>query len=98
MMERFELAAERLGECLKEQFPIEAFDRYFKEAGSFLNKMCVQYLNISSGAFNVTKMSQEELAVQNCSFYENVLPEKYETSFLNPAYAVKELGEEYGRL
>ena len=98
MMERFELAAERLSECLKEQFPVEAFDRYFKEAGSFLHKMCVQYLNIASGAFNVTKMSQEDLAAQNCSFYENVLPEKYETSFLNPAYAVKELGEEYGRL
>lgn len=98
MMERFELAKERLDECLKEQFPIEAFDRYFKEAGSFLQKMCEQYLEIASGEFDVSKCSMEELEAKNRSFYENVLPKQYETSFLNPAYAVKELGEEFGRL
>lgn len=98
MMERFELAKERLDECLKEQFPIEAFDRYFKEAGGFLQKMCVQYLYIASGKFDVSRLSMEELEAKNRSFYESVLPKQYETSFLNPAYAVKELGEEFGRL
>ena len=98
MMERFELAKERLDECLKEQFPIEAFDRYFKEAGGFLQKMCEQYLDIASGKFDVSEHSLEELEAKNRSFYENVLPKQYETSFSNPAYAVKELGEEFGRL
>ncbi len=98
MMERFELATERLGECLKEQFPMEVYDRYFKETGSFLNKISKQYLDIASGAFDVTSLSLEELEVMNHSFYENALPKQYETSFLNPAYAVKELGEDFGRL
>ena len=30
--------------------------------------------------------------------YVDVLPENYETSYTNPAYAVKTLGEEYGKL
>ena len=98
MMERFELASERLLECAKEQFPIDVYDRYFKETGNFLQKMCAQYSAVTSGEFDVTRQSQEELEANNRSLYQNVLPEQYETSFLNPAYAVKELGEELGRL
>ena len=98
MNERFELAVERLQECVKEQFPVEAYDRYFKEVAAFLQMMCAQYTCIASGKYDVTKMSAEELEANNRALYENVLPEQYETSFLNPAYAVRELGEEFGRL
>lgn len=98
MKERFELAAERLAECLAEQFPVEAYDRFFKETAGFLKKVCEQYTMIASGEFLVTGYSLEELQEQNRKLYENALPKQYETSFLNPAYAVKELGEDYGRL
>ena len=43
MIERFELAAERVEMCLQEQFPNPEFDCYFKEAAGFLKMMCQQY-------------------------------------------------------
>ena len=97
MRERFELAAERLGMCLKEQFPSAAFDSYFKEAAGFLNHMCGQYDSIAKEG-HVNGLSMEALQEENRKLYEPVFPKNYETSFLNPAYAVQELGEEYGRL
>ena len=76
MKERFELAVERLQECVKEQFPVEAYDRYFKEAASFLQVMCAQYTESASGKFDVTKMSMEALEANNRRLYVNVLPEQ----------------------
>ena len=35
---------------------------------------------------------------RNHALYEDILPENYENSFANPAYAVKMLGEEFGVL
>ena len=40
----------------------------------------------------------EELQQRNRALYEDILPENYENSFANPAYAVKMLGEEFGVL
>ena len=40
----------------------------------------------------------EELQQRNRALYEDILPENYENSFANPAYAVKMLGEEFGAL
>ncbi len=98
MIERFELSAERLTQCLQEQFLVEAYDLYFKQAAGFLKKMTEQYEKIASGKFDVTVNTLEELQNQNDKLYKDILPKQYENSFLNPAYAVKELGEEYGRL
>lgn len=98
MMERFELARERLLECTEEHFPTEPFDRYFKEAGRFLQEMSAQYAAIANGEFHVKDFTLDELRAHNESLYKNICPKQYESSFLNPAYAVKELGEEYGRL
>lgn len=98
MKERFELAKERLHEILQETFPNEAFDSYFKETGSFLKLMCEQYEQLADGSFDVKAFSMEELVASNRSLYEQVLHKAYETSFLNPAYAVQMLGEAYGRL
>lgn len=97
MKERFELAAERLGMCLTEQFPVVAFDHYFKETAGFLKFMCEQYDMLSQGK-DVAALSMEELQADNCKLYTQVFPENYKNSFLNPAYAVQELGEEYGPL
>lgn len=98
MKERFELAKERLQEILQETFPNEAFDHYFKETGSFLKLMCEQYDKLAEDAFDVKAFSMEDLAANNRSLYAKVLTQAYDTSFLNPAYAVQMLGEAYGRL
>ena len=98
MMERFELAAQRLEECTKEHFPMDAYDRYFKEVTDFLQIVCRQYMQLAEGELDVSKVPLAELQSANKALYAQVLPERYETSFLNPAFAVQELGEEYGRL
>lgn len=98
MMERFELAAQRIEECTKEHFPVDAYDRYFKEVTDFLQIVCRQYMQLAEGELDVAKMTMGELQSANKALYAQVLPERYETSFLNPAFAVQELGEEYGRL
>ncbi len=98
MTERFELALERMKECAAEQFPLEAYDAYFKEVSGFLMELCQQYSMISQGEFDVTQLSREELQTRNATLFYQALPEQYEGSFLNPAYAVSKLGQEFGRL
>ena len=95
MMERFELAAERVEMCLQEQFSDASFDSYFKEVSRFLKLMCQKYVQIANG---YKSEDIEVLKMENHKLYEQVLPENYEHSFLNPAYAVEKLGEEYGRI
>ncbi len=98
MTERFELALDRLKECVAEQFPMEAYDAYFKEVSEFLLELCQQYSEMFYGEFCVTEMPLEELKMLNGALYQQAFPGQYETSFLDPAYAVKMLGEEFGRL
>ena len=92
MTERFELARERIKECQEERFPIEAYDAYFKEVSGFLLELCRQYSLIADGQWEIAKdLSLEELQALNDALYYDAMPAQYETSFLNPAYAVKEL-------
>ena len=95
MMERFELAAERVGMCLQEQFSDASFDSYFKEVSGFLKRMCQKYVQIANG-YEAEHI--EVMRLENQKLYEQVLPEYYRQSFLNPAYAAEKLGEEYGRV
>lgn len=95
MMERFELAAERVGMCLQEQFSDASFDSYFKEVSGFLKRMCQKYVQIANG-YEAEHI--EVMQLENQKLYEQVLPEYYRQSFLNPAYAAEKLGEEYGRV
>lgn len=98
MGERFELALERLRDCLSEQYAVESYDCYFKEVAGFLLAMSEHYIEIAEGRFDVTKLPLEELQSRNEMLYHQALPEHYETSYLNPAYAVAQMGQEYGRL
>lgn len=45
-----------------------------------------------------TGQDLQELLKYNHKLYEDILPEKYHTSYGNPAYAVKLLGEQYGQV
>lgn len=97
MKERFELAAQRVEQCLEEQFPIAAYDKFFKETAAFLQLMCREYQDIMADP-KLLQYSMEELQKKNHMLYEHMFAQKYETSFLNPAYAVQELGLEYGQV
>lgn len=98
--ERYELAAERVlgikretngGECV---VPEQMRD-YFAKVSSYLVQMMDTYEAIDTGSFY--ELSLEELQQQNRELYQDILPEHYDTSYANPAYAAEKLGEEFGR-
>ena len=94
--ERFSLAWERIRQIPKEHFGAPAFEKYFTAVAERLLLLheTIEFL-VQDGIRNA---SMEELARRNRQLYAEILPENYEESFCNPAYAVRELGEELGPL
>ena len=96
MRERFELARERLGTVGGENLGEKNFEEYFRACGAFAASMCRLYEWIGAG--NLQTASLEELQEQNRALYEEVFPENYGTSYLNPACAAEKLGTEMGKI
>ena len=92
--ERYELAVQRIREIEKEDLIEGAIFRYFGSVARFLMSIDVYYEWVKSG--EVARASLEELQEWNLRLYGDILPGNYENCFANPAYAVAQLGEEYG--
>ena len=90
IMERFALAKERIMEIPEENAVPEPYSDFFRKEAQFLQKT-FEVLDE-----NFEEKTLEELQKQNHALYEDVLEENYETSYGNPAYAQKMLGE-YGK-
>ena len=90
MKERYGLAKERICEIEAEKTVKEPF-------GDFFRKMA-KFLTATAGVIDEEnrELTLEELKERNHFFYQDILPENYENSYGNPAYAVKQLGE-YGK-
>ncbi len=96
LLERYELSLGRIKELRVDSSLEERYGKYFNKTASFLCEMADTYEYVKSG--QLKRVSLEELKEHNRKLYADVRPEAYETSYANPAYAVKELGEEYGQL
>ena len=94
--ERFLLVSERIGEIGKETVLPENLNAYFQKTAEFLNYVLELHKKIKNGWLK--KASLEALRENNQHLYQDILPDAYETSFANPAWAVKVLGNEYGKL
>lgn len=98
--ERYELAAERVRGIKWETngggyvVPEQMRD-YFAKVSSYLVQMMDTYEEIDTGSFY--ELSLEELQQRNRELYQDILPENYDTSYANPAYAAEKLGNEFGR-
>lgn len=90
IMERHELAKERIAEIPGEDIVPQPYRDFFVKEAQFLQKT----FEISN--VNFEDRTLEELEKQNYALYEDVLSVNYETSYGNPAYAQKMLGE-YGQ-
>ena len=96
IMERFLLSMERISQIATEQTVAQPFHDYFTRTAEFI---CVmgEYLDyLKEGKHNTASL--EELKVWNRKFYEDILPDAYESSYANPSYAVKKLGDGFGQL
>ncbi len=96
LQERYELAVERIREIEQEHLGESVFEQYFRSVASFLLLVEENRSFLLAGGLDNAPL--EELAARNHALYEEVLPEHYESSYANPAYAVAQLGQEYGSL
>lgn len=91
--ERFEFALERIRsiqkEAQQEDCPVnvhgKAFGEYFYRTASFL--LLIADLYQKKETKRLSGRSLDELKALNTALYQDVLPQNYEKSFANPAYA-----------
>ncbi len=88
--ERYELAKLRIAQIVTEEAAAEPFRDFFQKTAAFLEKT-IQVMDADN-----SDLSLDDLQKQNHSLYEDILEENYDTSYGNPAYAAKMLGE-YGK-
>lgn len=94
--ERFELVEGRIAEIGAAPEVKQPFADYFQKTAGFLGLLSETCRKVESGEFMQADLQQQKQ--QNEALYAEVYPEAYETSYLNPEYAVKTLGENFGLL
>lgn len=93
---RVELALERISEIPEEHTVAAPFDDYFQRTAAFILMIKDVREFLANGGMD--REPEEKLAEMNRRMYEDILPENYGKSYANPAYAVRRLGEEYGKI
>ena len=96
LKERMDLVQGRIKEIVSEKMKEEAVCLYFEEMASFC-RIIEEYMYF----IEMDKMDAQmvgEWEKWNARLYDDILPQNYEKSYANPAYAVSALGEEYGPL
>lgn len=94
IMERYNLAMDRIAEIINEESVKEPYRNYFVKTAKFIMqiKELVDLLNKSE----MKDWTLEKLEKYNHSLYEDVAGDNYESSYANPAYAKKMLGDDFG--
>lgn len=100
VLERYRLSMERIRQIPEERLTEKAFQEYFVSTAEFISRIgkLTEEIRTVGVREYVYSRSLQELAEENRRLYADILPTHYEKSYANPAYAVKKLGEEYGRL
>lgn len=94
--ERYGLVTERIRGIAEDTYDRKEFKDYFDRVAAFLLLLEDTRSFLEKGGLRTAPL--EELQKRNHALYADVLPENYEKSYGNPTYAVRLLGEEYGRL
>ena len=96
IMERYDLAMERIAQIPDEEQVEEPFRSYFVEMARFVGQ--IEDLARRQLREELEGLSLKELERLNRELYGDILQGHYETSYGNPDYAAAQMGEEYGRL
>lgn len=94
--ERYDLAMERVAFMLEEDTVKAPYVDYFKKVAKFILKI-KDLVNLVERD-QLKERSLEELQELNYDLYEDIAGENYDSSYANPTYAVKILGDKYGKL
>ena len=96
LRERQQLAYERTRQIAADPEINGAVGDYFQKTGKFA-LLILKARELAEEDY-FAKASVDELKAWNEKLYEDIAGNAYETSYANPAYAVAELGEEYGNV
>ena len=94
--ERYDLSWRGSRKFLTEETVPENYRDYFRKVTEFIIQ-CGEVLKAKEDG-SLDQMTLEEGRTLNHKLYADVLPENYETSYTNPAYAVKTLGRSTAKL
>lgn len=96
VQERFSLACERIRAFLADSKIRPPYLDYFKRMAEFVELLSDWKHQVDTE--DIWKQDMQSIQAYNHLLYEDILPESYATSYANPAYAVQQLGEDYGQL
>lgn len=94
--ERYELCVERIKEIVSVQEVPEKYQEFFKSEAEFILSAAEMAALVE--ADNYATQTLAELESWNERLFVKIVPAKYETSFANPAFAVKKFGVREGKL
>lgn len=94
--ERFLLIKERIAQIPLEKSVEEPFRDYFVKMAEFVCAMYELCHRMKSGEWK--NYTLEQWKKQNDMLYQDIAGDNYKTSYANPEYSVKILGEEFGRI
>lgn len=94
--ERHELAIDRIKQIAAEETVGAAFCPFFNETAEFLLLLETMREKVEEGKWET--FTREEMQGMNQVLYADILGIRYDTSYANPSYAVKILGQDYGQL
>lgn len=95
--ERLELVMGRICEIARDAGDApEAFRDYFAVTAGFILQTKIVLDAVCRGDIGNWNLKQHQ--EMNRILYQDITPEEYDTSYGNPAYSVKRLGEEYGAM
>ncbi|WP_010293698.1 aminopeptidase [Clostridium senegalense] len=95
--ENYNFTVKEISEIANKQYKEEPkkFIKFLQSQARFASKMCNLEKQLDNNYFN---KPFEELLKDNHKLYEDIIGERYNTSFCNPVYAVKVFGEELGKI
>lgn len=94
--ERYDMAISRINEIVGESLIKEPYGDYFRRTAKFICHLDNIYQKIISG--EIKKLELRELERINYDLYSDVYNENYSESYANPEFAVKKLGDDYGKM
>lgn len=92
MKERYDLSKERIKEIVGETEGLGKYGSFFLKCAEYINGLLDIYEDIQVNG-PVGSHTLEELRERNSFMYDDISPENYKHSYVNPNFAVEELGE-----
>ena len=96
LKERYELVSERVAEIAQDASDAKTYADYFQKVAKYIGVL--NQVLAYAEKDEIRGMEEAHAAELNKRLYEDIRGEAYETSYANPAYAVKTFGKEAGQI